>query len=544
MVLLNIAGGIALILFGIRFLRKGLERLLGFGLHAWLKRMSSRPWRASLAGAGFGTVAPSSTAQTLLTLQLVKAGELSREGALAFLLGANAGITVTVQLIALRVFDYYSVFLVAGFIGFQFFKSEKIRGAGQSMLGLGLIFLAMTIISEAAYVLSADPEFVTALDLLQNHRVMLLIFAGIFTLSAQSSTAVIGLGLAFAATGKASLELLVPIVLGANLGIGLTSLLAGYGTAAGRALAVANLAVKGVLIVTALVFFPQLTAFVGATPGDVARQAANLHTAFSLVAVVIGVGCGGLLGRWLDKIMKPTQAEENRVKPVATHLDPSALSVPVFALANATRETLLLADEVRSMLDGAWRAFNKPSLELARSVQKHDDRVDELQTAIKHYLSQLPTDPLTPQESRLQFGLLNFASQLEGIGDIVDKTLCGAAVKQVQQPLALNMEDKADLTEFYERMMRRFDAATSVLATRDRELAREFLKQGEVLKDFCIEAQKRHYQRLSHVKDAAQLEESARFIDMINAFRRISGLLNTIGHTFLLEDGDRVQAPS
>jgi phosphate:Na+ symporter len=542
MVLLNIVGGIALILFGIRFLRKGLERLLGFGLHAWLKRMSQRPWRAAIAGAGFGTVAPSSTAQTLLTLQLVKAGELSREGALAFLLGANAGITVTVQLIALRVFDYYSLFLVAGFLGFQFFRSERIRGSGQSLLGLGLIFLAMTIISDAARVLAADPEFTTVLDLLQNHRLLLMLFAAVFTLSAQSSTAVIGLGLAFAATGKASLELLVPIVLGANLGIGITSLFAGYATAAGRALAVANLAVKGLLIAAALIFFSRLVAALAGTPGDVARQAANLHTAFSLVAVVVGVVFGGLLGKWLDKVMKPTLAEETAVRPVATHLDPTSLSVPVFALANATRETLLLGDEVRSMLEGAWRAFNKPSLELARSVQKHDDRVDELHTAIKHYLSQLPTDPLTPQESRLQFGLLNFASQLEGIGDIVDKTLCGAAVKQVQQPLALSDEDKADLTEFYERVMRRFDAATSVLATRDRELAREFLRQGDALKEWCIDAQKRHYQRLKNVKDTAQLEESARFIDMINAFRRISGLLNTIGHTFLLEGGEPTQS--
>ena len=317
MVLLNIAGGIALILFGIRFLRKGLERLLGFGLHAWLKRMSQRPWRAAIAGGGFGTVAPSSTAQTLLTLQLVKAGELSREGALAFLLGANAGITVTVQLIALRVFDYYSLFLVAGFIGFQFFRSERIRGSGQSLLGLGLIFLAMTIISDAARVLAADPEFVTVLDLLQNHRLLLMLFAAVFTLSAQSSTAVIGLGLAFAATGKASLELLVPIVLGANLGIGLTSLFAGYATSAGRALAVANLAVKGLLIAAALIFLPQLIGVLASTPGDTARQAANMHTVFSLIAVLVGVVFGGLLGKWLEKVMRPTLAAGRSRAPTA-----------------------------------------------------------------------------------------------------------------------------------------------------------------------------------------------------------------------------------
>src|SRR5471030_3166739 len=153
MVLLNIAGSVALILFGIRFLRKGLERMLGHALHAWLERMARRPWTAAFAGFVFGIVAPSSTAQTLLALQLLNAGKLPAESMLGFLLGANVGITVTVQLIALRFFDYYSVLLVVGLIGFQAFKSETIRGAGQSLLGLGFIFLAMRVGSDAARVL-------------------------------------------------------------------------------------------------------------------------------------------------------------------------------------------------------------------------------------------------------------------------------------------------------------------------------------------------------------------------------------------------------
>lgn len=163
MVLLNIVGGIALILFGIRFLRKGLDRLLGYGLHAWLVRMSRRPWKAALAGLCFGTIAPSSTAQTLLTLQLLKTGKLSVESTLAFLLAANAGITVTVQLLAIRVFDAYAVFLAIGLIGFQAFRSETLRGIGQALLALGFIFLAMSLISGAAHQLAQEPLFMSLL---------------------------------------------------------------------------------------------------------------------------------------------------------------------------------------------------------------------------------------------------------------------------------------------------------------------------------------------------------------------------------------------
>jgi phosphate:Na+ symporter len=535
MVLLNIAGGIALILFGIRFLRKGLERLLGFGLHAWLERMTRRPWRAAVAGMCFGGVAPSSTAQTLLTLQMTKAGQLSRESSLGFLLGANAGITLTVQLIALRVFDFYALFLLAGVIGFQAFRSEGVRGAGQSLLGLGFIFLAMSIVSDAARQLAAAPDFSEALRLLGDHRVLLVVFSAVFTLCAQSSTATLGLALALAATGKASLALLLPVVLGTNIGIGLTSLVAGYSTRDGRVLAAGNLAVKGLLVVAGLVGFSELVEFIAKTPGDLPRQAANAHTAFSLLAVVIGVAGAGPLVRGLRAIIRQASPEDAARGPATTHLDPSALTVPVFALANATRETLRLADEVKSMLDLAWRAFNKPSLELARSVQRRDDVVDEMYTAIKQYLSQLSSDALNPRESQLQFGLLNFASQLEAIGDIVDKTLCGAAARQVQQPLVLTAADRADLDELYGRLSRRFEAAITVLATRDCDLAREFLLESDRLKDACIASQKRHYAALGKVDAPAVLEASARFIDLVNAFRRVSGLLNTIAHTFLLE---------
>jgi phosphate:Na+ symporter len=535
MVLLNIAGGVALILFGIRFLRKGLERLLGHGLYAWLERMAQRPAKAAVAGAAFGTIAPSSTAQTLLTLQLLNAGTLTAESTLGFLLGANVGITVTVQLIAFRFFDYYAVFLVGGLVCFQYFKSETVRGIGQTVLGLGFIFLAMSLTSDTARVLATDHDFQTILGVLVNHQVWLVLFAGLLTLCTQSSTAAIGLSLALGEGGAVSLPVLLPVVLGANLGLGLTSLLAGFPTWEGRRLAAANLFLKCSAIALLLAFYPQVEAFVAASPGSLARQTANFHTAFNLVVMLVGVFCAAPIGRLMQKTVKPsTPAVVDGVKPVATHLDPAALASPVFALANATRETLRLADGVKGMFEGAWRALNERSPDLAREVQKHDDRIDDLNTAIKLYLSQIPDDGLTPRDSQLQFGLLNFSSQLESIGDIIDKSMCTAVIKHGHETTELSSADRADLQVLYEKVLHRMEMAISVLATRDRELARQFLQDGDELKNWCIDVQKRHYQRLS-ANDPHAIESSARFLDLLNTLRRISGQLNTIGHTFVLD---------
>jgi phosphate:Na+ symporter len=536
MVLLNIAGGVALILFGIRFLRKGLERMFGHGLYTWIERMAQRPWSMVASGAAVGAVAPSSTAQTLLSLQLLTSTEISAERVLIFLLGANIGITAMVQLIAFHFFDYYAAFLIVGLVGFQFCKNEIIRGLGQSLLGLGFIYLAMSIMSGAALDLTHDADFNTVFGVLLHYRVLLVVFAAILTFVTQSSTAAIGLALALGEAGAGALGLLLPVVLGANLGIGFNSLVAGWPTPGGRQLATTNLLLKGGAIAVALAAFGPLEHLIGHTPGSVARQAADFHTGFNVIVAFVGIVFGGPLTRMVKRTFfaTPVAAPAGAaVKPVATHLDPEALSSPVFALANAARETLRLADEVKGMFEGAWRALSEHDAALAREVQKHDDRIDGMNTAIKLYLSRIPNDAMTPRDSQLQFGLLNFCSQLESIGDIIDKNLCSAVIKHGSEELSLSPNDRAVLQALYGKVLRRMEGAISVLATRDRAVARQFLQEGDRLKEWCIGVQKTHYQSLTD-PDAGAVIASQAFLDLVNVLRRISGQLNTIGHTFAM----------
>jgi phosphate:Na+ symporter len=385
--------------------------------------------------------------------------------------------------------------------------------------------------SAAARDLTHDADFDTVFGVILHHRLLLVFFSAIMTFLTQSSTASIGLALALGEAGAGSLSLLIPVVLGANLGIGLNSLVAGWPTPAGRQLAFANLLLKGSVIVACLAAFGPLEAWLGHSPGSIARQAANFHSGFNIVVALMGLALGSVVTRIAQRA---PQAPVPGVRPIATHLDPAALSSPVFALANAARETLRLADEVKSMFEGAWRSLTEHNVALAREVQKHDDRIDDLNTSIKLYLSRIPSDALTSRDSQLQFGLLNFCSQLESIGDIIDKNICSAVIKHAHEKLVLPAEDRAILDTLYDKVLRRMEAAISVLATRDKAMARQFLADGDELKNWCIEMQRGHYQRLSgpEVNDVAG---SQIFLDLVNVLRRIGGQLNTIGHTFALD---------
>ena len=529
MALLHIAGGVALILFGSRFLRQGLERVFGHVLHEWIERMGRRRWSAAVAGLAFGTVAPSSTAQTLLTMQLLNAGRLPAESLLVFLLGANVGITVTVQLIAFRLFDHAAIFLLVGVAGYLWARRETWKGAGQAVLALGCIFLAMGLISSSARQLTAAPDFQTMMGVLANHRWLLVIFAGGLTFVTQSSTAVIGLVIALADAGACPLPTILPVVLGANLGLGLTSLATGWPTLAGRRLATANLLLKGAIIAGAMLLFPVVHEGVAAMPGGVARQTANFHTGFNLIVALVGAALAGSVGRLVVRAVREVPRPED-LATVATHLEPSALSTPVFALANAVRETLRLTELVKSMLAGCWRGYEQLDAALVHQVRALDDRVDALHAAIKHYLSRIHTEGMTPRDSQLQFGLLHFTSQLESIGDVVDKSLCHQALKQFELRLPLAGADHAELAELQHRVIQRLDSAVLVLTTRDREAARRHLRQGEGLDAWCQAAQQRHYHRLG--PDPRALEASTHFLDMFNALWRISGQLDSLGYTF------------
>jgi phosphate:Na+ symporter len=537
MIFFQIAGGVALIVFGVRFLRKGFDRVFAGQFIEWLSDLTRQRWKAFASGMVVGTFAPSSTAIAMVTMQMMNTGQLQAERMLALLLGANIGITVTVQLMALRLQDYAGAFILVGVLGFLFLRRRVLRGAGQALLALGLIFLAMQMIGAGATELNAHPEMREWVRLFEGHPLLLFLVVAVFTLAVQSSTASIGFALGLSAGGLFSPQLLVPWVLGANVGIAMTALVSGWSTLEGRRLALANLLAKAFLALP-MVLLPGLAADVfSVLPGPIMRETAMFHTGFNLVTGLVFVPLAGPLVRLVRWMIAPTPTSGNSLPTTESYLDPSLLESPSLALTNAARETLAMSDSVKRMLEYFWRGYREQNPELIKQVSREDDRVDRYYRGIKDYLSRIGGG-LTPEEAQWHFSMMTFSNELESVGDTVEKNMCDMFRKQRAEGLALSSLDSDALAALQSTVLKRFTVAQGLLANRGGTGVREFLEEKEALNRWCRNTEQQHYERLRGAAPGA-IAASAYFLDLLDGYRRINSHISSIGYTFCSDDTPR-----
>lgn len=528
-IFIQIAGGVALVLFAVRFLRKGLDRLFGQHLMTWIERMTSHRLKAFSAGVVAGAIAPSSTALSVTLIQLLNASQLSAERVLATLLGANIGITVMVQLLSLSATGLAAFCILVGVIGFQFLQRNVFRGLGQIVLSLGFVFLSMELISSGSAMIDPKGDLVAFVKLLEGHPIAVVLASTVAALLLQSSTATIALAVGLAASAHVGMPLLAPWVLATNLGIALTALIAGWSSLEGRRLAVANLLVKGLATVLVLSLLPgllQALALAGASP---ARQGANFHTLFNLTVALVTLPFVVPLSRLVAKMIVAPALPAARVPVPQTFLDPTTVDTPAFALAQATRELLAMGDEVRSMLQTWWGAFTSGDLALLRVAEDQDNRVDSTYHELKKFLSLIHDQDAANGPSHWHLTLHTFSNELEDIGDIVSTDLCTLVRKQIEHHTILTQPDRNDLEELYHKLNGRYDVAMSIVTTRDANLARSFASGKEALDQWCRERQRLHYERLP-AGDEAALRSSSIFLEMLNDLRRINSHLSVIGY--------------
>lgn len=539
---LNIFGGIALIVFGSRFLRKGLDRLFGQNLVRWLQQLTRNPLSAFAAGVVAGIGTPSSTAVSLVAVQMLTAGQLSAERMLAVFLGANVGITAPSQLLAFHIQDYAAVFLAVGVIGFQFLQRNVLRGVGQVLLALGFIFLSMQMIGSATSSIEPTGDLGLFLRLLASHPWIVLVVAALFAFGLQSSTAAIGLGIGLALGGHFSSPAMLAWVLGANIGIALTTLAAGWSSLEGRRLACGNLFVKSLAAVLLMGFLPRLALSPEAPPNALVQQTVHFHTLFNLGVGLVCLPFIPWLARLMNLLIVPP-ASQGLDSP-STHLDEMALQSPSLALANATREVLSMADEVKLMLHSFWQAQEKHDRFLAAKVHMHDDHVDDTAASVTEYLSRISQEDLSRNDSQWQFTLLSCVNELETMADIIDKNLCDFVRKQAAHGFPMTDEDEVVLAQSYAIVKNRCDMALSLLTTRDERAASAFITGEEGVEEWCRNAQRSHYERLRGGDERA-LQSSVYFLDMLGSLRRINSHLTTIAYSFGDEgsnDGNPKQA--
>ena len=532
MILINLAAGLALISFGVRYLRKGLDRLLGGRLIAWLRTATGNRFSAWGAGIAAGAAAPSSTSLSLLTAQILREEDVQATSMLAMLLGGSIGITFLSHLVSFNLKDYAGIFLFVGVLGFQFSQRQTVRGIGQCLLALGFIFLSMRFLGDGAAQLASNHDLNVVLGVLTSHPLLLVLLAGILAVLLQSSTATIGLGIGFANGGVLNEQALVPWVIGTNLGLGITSLLVCWGTLEGRRLGWANLMAKAaVALAIGGLFSAQL---IPTANGSISltHLLPIWHTLFNLIVALVALPLLSPLLFCAKAFFAPdpTNAKIEDDMPT-TFLDPQALETPSIALAFATRETLRLADEVRHHIQHLALARGTANIALARRVKLSDARIDQLNQEIILYLSKLGSD-LGDYDRKWQLTLFNFSNELETVGDVIEKTLCDAVIKQLTEQIVLPPEEEKIIYGLFSFVIRRIDVASSLVTDRSISRAKDFLAEKKKLDESCVRAKQDHLRNL-HSTDRRGLHVSLCFLDMMDALRRINSHISSVAYSFV-----------
>ena len=509
-VLLDLMGGVALLLWGLHMVQSGILRAFGADLRHFLSKAFGNRFSALGAGLGLTALLQSSTATGLMTASFAAEGLVALVPALAIMLGANVGTTLIVQLLSFNVTAAAPVLFVIGLVSFRSGARTRLKDVGRVCIGLGLMLLALHILLDTLAPAESAPSVATVL------LIMSLAYSH------------------FVSPASA-----IALVLGANLGSAINPVLEGgrRGDPASYRLPVGNLLNRLVGVVLVLPFLQPVTDAFRSFEPNMAKMTAEFHIAFN---VALAVGFIGLLDplAWLLVRMFPARKTATDVS-APRYLDESALETPSLALADAARETLRMGDIVEVMLRQIMTALMTDDRALASEVAKMDNTVDRLDEQIKLYLTKLTRVSLDDHEGRRAMEIISFAINLEHIGDIIDKNLSEIAAKKIKRRLQFSSEGADELMSFHKRVLESLRMAFGVFMSGDVNEARRLLSEKTQIRNAELAAAERHLERLREGRPET-LETTSLHLDVLRDLKRIHSHICSVAYPVLEAAGQHV----
>ena len=476
---------------------------------------------------------------SVLAVQMVQAGHMTARAMLALMLGVDIGLTVTVLLISLQLDQFAMVLVLFGVIGFQFTSGSRSRGLGQLLLALGLIFLAIGTIKTAAGSVSDNADLIDVIEIASHYPVAIALVAALITMCLQSSTATIGLVIGLAAAGIITLPTAIAVVAGANVGIVFSLLFFGWNQVESRRLAVAMLIAKVTVAILALSLLPWVAKGLEAVPTSIEMQIAFGHAAFNIAMAVLFLPLVSPLTGVVQWLIPDTPERE------ATRFGPRYIntgltdSVPL-ALGQSMREIMHVAEIVRGMFGDLWKALKTNDRQLAEQVSERDDQIDLLDAEIKRYLTCVFSLGEDPAQAREQMRQLRYLTELETIGDIIDKNLTVLVIKKCKLGMDFSKEGWQELDDFYGKVLETMSLAEAAFTMGDPMMAQQLLHQKERIKQLEDELRERHFARLNEGQTQSH-ETSAIHLDMLTHLKRISSCVTHVAYAIL--DTGPISAP-
>jgi len=532
--LLEVVGGVFLLLYGVRLTGQGFELAFGAKLsRLWVGPGGGR-FRAFGAGVLSTSLIQSSGAVVAMVVSFTEIAPLSLPHSLAVVLGADLGSTVTIQILSFRIYEYAFLVVSVGAILYLWGRKGTLRAIGQGILGFGLLLLALKFLADAA----SEIGNVTSLRLLMSDlaQAPLVSFLWGLILSAlfQSGTAVMILLIAFSQQGVLPLPAVLPLVLGANVGGTSLAFTASSGLAAeGRRVAWGHLLMKIVGAALFLPFFSAAQGVLSSLSPDPSRIVANAHTLFNFTLAILFFP---LLTRLSSALCRMVPGKTSLVPPGApAFLDRDHLPATGAALGQVAREIVRMADMIQEMQELGLQAIRSMDVDLITRIARADDDVDRLTREVKVFLSKLGEGALDPEQTRRAVAYISIVSDLENIGDFLDKTLGEHLRKLAERNQRFSEEGSRELQSLMREVESMYGEAVSAFVTRDERAAEIVIARKKVVGQMERQLRIAHIHRLQKGTPES-LESSAAHLDILSSWKVIASHCASIAYNVIQMD--------
>lgn len=535
-VIVSLLGIVALLLWGVGLVSAGV--MAGFGpllRQILATRLDNR--LAALVGGIFVTMAlQSSTATAMMVTSFAAGGLVALVPALSVMLGANLGTALIVQVLSFDLGLVYPLLIFVGYVLQRRRANPRLSEVGRILLGLGVILLSLDLLSALVVPLEDAPDVRQVMALIVQDPVLAMLIAILFTFLAHSSVGAILFIMSLAQIGILSAPSTIAMVVGANIGSAINPLIAASGGDRSHLrLPVGNIANRLAGAVLTMLFLAPISTFAERFGLPLQRLAPDFHLAFNLVMALVSLPLLPAAARLLTRIFPEDAKADDAGRPL--YLDAASLTRPKVALANAAREVLRMADIAEAMLAGSRKVFRDADPIALSRIRRTDDEIDRLYGAVRRYLSKISQNDLTEADKRRLYEVLDFAVNIEHIGDIVDANLMAIAAQRIDDRQILNEEEMTRIGEMHERLIAHLRLAVSVLIDGDATSARQLVAEKERFRDYERAATEEQFRQIL----SGQLpkgQSANRYLDVVRDLKRIEAHIAATVYPLLERTGD------
>ncbi|MGE0006755.1 MAG: Na/Pi cotransporter family protein [Parvibaculaceae bacterium] len=535
--LIDLAGLIALLLWGVHMIQSGLQRAFGPSLKAVLGSALKNRLQAFAAGIGITTLLQSSTAVGLMAASFVAYGIVPLTSALAVMLGANVGTTLIVQVLSFDIAQIAPALVLTGLVLFRSFPTTRGHDLGRVAIGLGLMLIALHGLIVELEKIDNTETFRGIARLIGDQPALGLIIAAVLTWLAHSSVAVMLLVMSLASQGVLQFETALAFVLGANLGTAVNPWLESrHGdNPATRRLPAGNLINRMAAVAVAYPLTAWLAPLVLMIDDDKGRAVANFHTAFNLANAIVVLPFLTPFEAVLRRLMPDQPDKDDPGTP--RYLDKAACDMPLMALVNASREALRMVDVLNAMIAGTRAVLEggAKSKEKATEVKGLDDALDRLNAAIKTYLTEIDQRQLTEADRKRLNEVFTFITNIEHAGDVIDHSVLKQATKRIKRGVKFSPEGFEEIRGMLDRLSWNLQAASTVFMTEDAETARKLADEKARFRSMESSATDAHFARLRAGKKETQATTSMH-LDLVRDLKLINAHLVAAAAYPILEE--------